>query len=387
MKGIHSNMSENYPIFQYLQAMIDRKASDLYLTSGYAPAIRVEDEMVTLSDTALDKEALENILGAILTIRQRRDFEEHMEMNTALELPKFGRFRVNVLQQRQNPAIVIRRIVSTIPTIKELRLPAVLESLAMQKRGLVLLTGTTGSGKSTSLASMIDHRNSRQTGHIITVEDPIEYFHEHKKSVVTQREVGVDTESYAVALKNALRQRPDVVLIGEVRDREVMEQTLTMTDTGHLCLATIHANNAYQAIERIVNLFPDEQTNQIRLSLSMNLSAIISQRLLPGLDGMLVPALEIMLNKGHVRELILKGEVTKIKEVVEQNQKEGMCSFDQSLLSLYAQKMISEETAMMNSDKPSDLQIKIKQFDLSGAKRIKEGPLSGIDTSSFSIRD
>lgn len=368
--------------------MNDHKASDLYLTVGREPMLRADDRMMALGQDVLSAVDIENILSSILTSRQRREFDTTFELNTALDMAQHGRFRVSVLKQRQFPALVIRRIVSHIPSVADLRLPQILEKLALEKRGLVLVTGITGSGKSTTLASMVDFRNRSSEGHIITIEDPIEYFHEHRKSVVTQREVGVDTESYAAAMKSALRQRPDVILVGEIRDREVMEQALTITETGHLCLATIHTNNAYQAIERIVNFFPEELAGQIRLNLSMNLKAIISQRLLQGKDGAMVPAAEIMLNQGLVRELILKGEITKIKDVMEQNNSLGMCTFDQSLLRLYIAGLITEDVAVTNSDKPTDLKLKIQQAKLSGSGGGRGGSaLSDLDTSRIRFGD
>jgi twitching motility protein PilU len=375
-------------VFEYLNAMSDHNASDLYLTVGYPPTLRSDNELIHLNEEPLSPEDITEILNAMLTSRQKRDFETHMELNTALDMGQHGRFRVNVLRQRQFPALVIRRIVSKIPTFMDLRLPKILEKLSMEKRGLILVTGMTGSGKSTTLAAMIDHRNMNREGHIITIEDPIEYFHEHKRSVITQREVGVDTESYAIALKNALRQRPDVILVGEIRDREVMEQALTSAETGHLCLATIHTNNAYQAIERVTNLFPEDYGNQIRLNLSMNLKAIVSQRLLPCSKGGVVPAIEIMLNQGFVRELIMKGEIGKIKDVMEQNNTIGMCTFDQSLLRLYVENLISEETTITNSDKPSDMKIKVEQAKLvSRNKGQNRDALSALDTSLISLKE
>lgn len=374
-------------ILNYLLAMNQHKASDLYLTVGQKPAVRAEDKMIYLGERPLTSEDIQEILNNILTTRQRREFENSMELNTALDMGKQGRFRVNVLRQRQNPALVIRRIVSEIPSFDELNLPSILENLVLEKRGLILITGITGSGKSTTLASMVDHRNSQSEGHIITIEDPIEYYHEHKKSVITQREVGVDTESFAIAMKNALRQRPDVILVGEIRDREVMDQALTITETGHLCLATIHTNNAYQAIERIVNLFPEELSQQVRLNLAMNLKAIISQRLIPGTDKKMVPAIEIMLNQGLVRELILKGEIAKIKDVMEQNVTQGMCTFDQSLLDLYARGLIDEKTAMSNSDRPSDLKLRLQQYKLSNKDQAGKDGLGQIDTSLIKLGD
>lgn len=368
-------------VFSYLSAMAEHNASDLYLTVGYPPAVRTDSALVPLSDELLTVDAVNDILGSILTNRQKRDFEQNMELNSALDMGKHGRFRVNVLQQRQFPALVIRRITSKIPSFEELHLPPILEKLAMERRGLVLITGMTGSGKSTTLAAMVDYRNSREQGHIITIEDPIEYFHEHKKSIVTQREVGMDTETFAVAMKNALRQRPDVILVGEIRDREVMEQGLTIAETGHLCLATLHTNNAYQAIERIVNLFPEDYHNQIRLNLSLNLRAIISQRLLPCIKGGMTIALEVMLNQGLVKELIQSGQVGKIREIMEQNASSGMCTFDQSLLILYREGKISEEVAMAQADQPSDMLIKLRQVNLGkGADSLRS-----MDTSKLSL--
>lgn len=374
-------------IFGYLKAMDDKQASDLYLTVGLPPTIRADNELSPLNQTPLSPDDVNDILNAVLTSRQKRDFESHLELNTALDMGQHGRYRVNVLRQRQFPALVIRRIISTIPSFADLRLPKILEKLAMEKRGLILLTGMTGSGKSTTLASMIDYRNSRTSGHIITIEDPIEYFHEHKKSVVTQREVGVDTESYAVAMKNALRQRPDVILVGEIRDREVMEQALTIAETGHLCLATLHTNNSYQAIERIVNLFPEDYHSQIRLNLSLNLKAIVSQRLLQSTKGGLAPATEVMLNQGLVRELILKGQIGKITDVMDQNNSIGMCTFDQSLLRLFQDGLISEDSAISNSDKPSDMKIKVQQVKLSAKANQGRDALKSVDTSLISLSE
>lgn len=371
-------------ILQYFQAMNERGASDLYLTVGFAPALRMDNALVPLREEPLTVDELNEIIGSILTNRQRRDFEAQMELNTSLDVGRFGRFRVNALRQRQFPALVIRRIISKIPSFEELHLPKILEGLSMERRGLILVTGMTGSGKSTTLASMIDYRNSREQGHIITIEDPIEYFHEHKKSVVTQREIGVDTESYSIALKNALRQRPDVILVGEVRDREVMEQALTAAETGHLCLATLHTNNAYQSIERIVNLFPEDSHNQIRLNLSMNLRAIVSQRLVPAVGGGLALAIEVMLNQGLVKDLIHKGDIIRIREVMEQNAKLGMATFDLSLLRLFKEGRITEETAVAQADQPGDLKIKIQQVKLG---RNDPETLEELDSTVLSFSD
>jgi twitching motility protein PilU len=372
-------------VLEYLNAMNVKQASDLYLTVGFAPTMRIEGVLENIRPEPMTFDEINEILAAILTNRQRREFETQMELNTSLDVGKFGRFRVNCLRQRQFPALVIRRIISNIPSFTDLRLPNTLERLALEKRGLILVTGMTGSGKSTSLAAMIDYRNARQQGHIITIEDPIEFFHEHNKSVITQREVGVDTESYAIALKNALRQRPDVILVGEVRDRDVMEQALTASETGHLCLATLHTANAYQSIERIVNIFPEDFHHQIRLNLSMNLKAIISQRLVPCKQGGQTIAVEILLNQGLVRELILKGEINKIRDIMEQNVQMGMCTFDQSFLALYKGGLIDEDTAISNADQPGDMRIRIQQIKLGG----KEGrqALAGLDTSRLKVSD
>lgn len=382
-------MTDPQVVFNYLMAMERHSASDLYLTVGKPATLRGEHEMITISEEILTAEIINEILSAILTTRQKREFETSMELNTALDMGPHGRFRVNVLRQRQAPALVIRRIISKIPKFEELKLPSIFGDLAMERRGLVLITGMTGSGKSTTLASMVDYRNEKEEGHIITIEDPIEYFHEHKKSVITQREIGVDTDSYSIAMKNALRQRPDVILVGEIRDREVMEQALTIAETGHLCLATIHTNNSYQAIERIVNLFPEDYAPQIRLNLSMNLKAIVSQRLVPGTDKALVPAVEIMINQGYVRELIQKGEISKIKEVMEQNVSSGMCTFDFYLMQLYQKGLISEDTVMVNSDKPSEMKVKLQQAQLASADTADDGggALAGMDTSVISLSE
>lgn len=370
-------------VFQYLSAMNGHKASDLYLTVGFPPSVRNDAGLTDLQEAALTVDDINEILSSVLTNRQKRDFEQNLELNTALDMGKHGRFRINVLQQKQAPALVIRRITTNIPSFADLHLPNILENLAMERRGLVLITGMTGSGKSTTLAAMVDYRNNREQGHIITIEDPIEYFHEHKKSIVTQREVGMDTESFAIAMKNSLRQRPDVILVGEIRDREVMEQALTIAETGHLCLATLHTSNAYQAIERIVNLFPEDYHNQIRLNLSMNLKAIISQRLLPSVKGGLTVALEVMLNQGLVRELIQSGQVGKIKEIMEQNTSIGMCTFDQTLLRLFSEGMISEEVALSQADQPSDMKIKIRQVLLGKG----DDTLRSLDTSRLSFSE
>lgn len=374
-------------ILTYLKTMNEYRASDLYLTVGFPPTLRGSDGMMRIADAPLTIDDVNDVLNVILTSRQRREFDNSKELNSALDMGQHGRFRLNVCQQRQSPALVIRRIIMKIPTFNMLKLPKVLENLSMERRGLVLVTGMTGSGKSTTLAAMINHRNENEAGHIITIEDPIEYFHEHKKAVVTQREVGVDTESFQVAMQNALRQRPDVLLVGEIRDQDTMQQALTISETGHLCLATLHTNNAYQAIERMVSFFPEEAYSQVRASLSMNLVAIVSQRLVPAEQGGVVPAIEVMLNQGLIRELIAKGEISKIVDVMEQSNSMGMCSYDQSLLRLYEEYLISEETAVMYSDKATDMKVKLHQMQMSSKTGRRVTGLQSVDTSLLSLSD
>jgi twitching motility protein PilU len=368
-------------IYSYLNEMVKRHASDLYLTVGVSPTLRIDDELHVIGDAQIKEEDLQGMLAEVLTSRQRREFDSTMELNLAFDMGKDGRFRINVLRQRQHTGMVIRRITSMIPTFDELHLPKIFEKLALEKRGLIMVSGVTSSGKSTSLAAMADYRNRMMSGHIITIEDPIEYYHEHKKGIVTQREIGIDTVSYNVALKNALRQKPDVILVGEVRDPEVMEQTITAAETGHLCLATIHTNNASQAIERIINFFPEDRQQQIRIALSMNLRAIISQRLVRSVKGDMVVALEILLNEALIKELILKGDTTKIRDVMENNNHTGMISFDQSLFKLYQDGIITEKTAVMEADVQADMKMKIQQHKLTTTSK----DLPNIDTSKLSL--
>jgi twitching motility protein PilU len=356
-------------------------ASDLYLTVGVPPSLRIDNELHAMNDIPLQEEDIQAMLGEVLTSRQRREFDSNLELNLAFDMGKEGRFRVNVMRQRQHTGMVIRRITSQIPSFADLRLPKLLEKIVMEKRGLVMVSGVTSSGKSTTLAAMADHRNRTQSGHIITIEDPIEYYHEHKKGIVTQREVGIDTASYHIALKNALRQKPDVILVGEVRDSDVMEQTITAAETGHLVLATIHTNNAPQAVERMINFFPEDRQQQIRIALSMNLRAIIAQRLVRSVDGNSVVALEILLNEALIKELILRGESGKIKDIMANNNHTGMVTFDQSLLRLYAEGMITEQTAILEADIQTDMKMRIQQHRLSD----KSKAMPGIDTSKLTL--
>lgn len=359
-------------IRQLLKVMVDRDASDLYLTTDLPPNYRIQGTVQSIGEAPATNEQLEALALAIMRERQRKEFEESMEMNLALYYPDLGRFRVNIFRQRGNVGIVIRQIKVEIMPIDKLGLPPILKDVAMTKRGLVLFVGATGSGKSTSLAAMIDYRNERAAGHIISVEDPIEFVHRHKKSVVTQREVGFDTHSYEAALKNTLRQAPDVILIGEVRDRETMEAAITFAETGHLCLSTLHANNANQAIERVMNFFPAERHQQIYLQLSLNLRAIISQRLIPSLDGKRVAACEILMDTPRAKDLIKKGQVDILKEAMEQGIQEGAQTFDHVLFQLYAAGRISLEQALINADSANNLRIKIK---LAGLKADDDGSI------------
>ncbi|MCS6896347.1 MAG: PilT/PilU family type 4a pilus ATPase [Nitrospira sp.] len=353
-----------------LRVMVDHEASDLYLTVDAPPIYRVHGSTQPTDAPPCTNDQLEALALALMRGQQRGEFEEKMEMNLALYYKELGRFRVNIFRQRGNVGLVFRHIKAEIQTIDELQLPPIVKDIAMTKRGLVLVVGATGSGKSTTLAAMIDHRNTVQAGHIVTVEDPIEFVHQHKKSIVTQREVGFDTLNFQNALKNALRQAPDVILIGEVRDTETMEAAITFAETGHLCLATLHSNNANQAIERIMNFFPQERHTQIYLQLSLNLRAIISQRLIPSLDGRRVPALEIMLDTPRIKDLIKKAEVDTLKEAMEQGYEEGCQTFDRVLFQLYKDNRISLEQALINADSANNLRLKIKLEGLKGDEAV-----------------
>jgi twitching motility protein PilU len=326
---------------------------------------KIEGETYPYDEGPLTPEETETIAFSIMNERQRNEFLKELEMNLALYYPELGRFRVNIFRQRSYVGIVIRQIKTRIKSIDELGLPQIFKDIAMSKRGLVLVVGGTGSGKSTTLAAMIDYRNSNKRGHIITIEDPIEFVHEHKMSVITQREVGFDTHSFFNALKNTLRQAPDVILIGEIRDKETMEHAITFAETGHLCMGTLHANNANQAIERIINFFPVERHLQIYLQLSLNLRAIISQRLLPGVDGKRVAAVEILLDSPRVKDLILKGEIGLLKETMAQSYNEGMQTFDQHIFELYMQGKVSQDNAIAYADSPNDMRLKIKMAQIS----------------------
>jgi len=343
----------------YLKLLVYKDGSDLYLTAHAPPAAKFQGKLTPIDSVTMTDESIQEIAHSIMDEAQRREFEHRPEMNLAISEPGVGRFRVNIFKQRNAYAMVVRNIKIKIPSLEELGLPDVLKSVIMEKRGLVLFVGGTGSGKSTSLAALIDHRNSNSSGHIITIEDPIEFLHPHKKSLVNQREVGVDTQSYEDALKNTLRQAPDVILIGEVRSQDTMEYALAFSETGHLCLSTLHANNANQALDRIINFFPEERRNQLLMDLSLNLRAFVSQRLVPTVDGKRAAAIEILLGTPLVSDLIRKGEIHTIREVMEKSENIGMQTFDSHLVRMYKEGLITEETAVKNADSANNVRLKI----------------------------
>jgi twitching motility protein PilU len=358
--------------------MVKHNASDIYLTVESPPMYRIEGIVQPIGEPVFRPEDLEALAQSIMNERQWREFNEHMEMNLALSYSGLSRFRVNVFRQRGSVGMVIRKINVEIATIDDLGLPQILKDIVMTKRGLVLVVGATGSGKSTTQAAMIDHRNSNAPGHIISVEDPIEFVHRHKQSIVNQREVGFDTHSFQEALKNAMRQAPDVILIGEVRDSDTMEAAITFADTGHLCLATLHSTNANQAFERIINFFPESRHAQIFLQLSLNLRAIISQRLVIGTNGRRVAALEILMDTPRIKELIKRGEVDTLKEAMEQGAHEGCQTFDMALFDLYTEERISLDQALANADSVNNLRLKIKVSEVKDAAAAKKKETSGL---------
>lgn len=343
----------------YLKILADKDGSDLYLMTNAPPVAKFQGTLRPLEPALLTRERVKEIAYTLMDAEQQQQFEHIPEMNLALSESGIGRFRVNIFKQRNSVALVIRNIKTEIPNADALGLPPILKKSIMEKRGLILFVGGTGSGKSTSLAALIDHRNCNSSGHIITIEDPIEYLHPHKKCLVSQREVGIDTLSYEDALKNALRQAPDVILIGEIRTQETMEHAIAFAETGHLCLSTLHANNANQALDRIINFFPEERRGQLLLDLSLNLKAFVSQRLVQTVDGKRTAAIEILLGTQLVRDLIQKGEIHNIKEAMEKSENVGMQTFDGHLLRLYKDGIISLDEALANSDSPTNLKLKI----------------------------
>ena len=364
-------------IFNWLRYMYEQKASDLFITAEFPPAIKLDGKLTPISDRPLTAGTCGAIAQAIMTEKQREEFENTKECNFAISLDGVARFRVNAMIQRGAVALVIRIINSVIPKMDDLKLPEVLKKVSMQKRGLVIFVGGTGSGKSTSLAAMIDYRNENSYGHIITIEDPIEFVHPHQNCIITQREVGVDTQDWFAALKNTLRQAPDVILIGEIRDRETMDYALAFAETGHLCMATLHANNSNQALDRIINFFPEERRTQLLNDLSLNLKGFISQRLIPrkGEKGR-VAAVEILLNSPLISELILKGDIHGVKEIMAKSRDIGMQTFDQALFDLYEEDLITYDDALKNADSVNDLRLQIQ---LNSKKTATAGSGSALD--------
>ena len=344
-----------------LRLMMSRDGSDLFLTADFPPAIKVDGRVTKVSPQPLTGQHTQQLARAVMSDKQAAEFERTKECNFAISPPGIGRFRVNAFMQQGNVGLVLRTIPATLPTIDGLGLPKVLKEVALAKRGLVIFVGATGSGKSTSLAAMVDHRNENTYGHIITIEDPVEFVHPHKNCSVTQREVGIDTDGWEMALKNTLRQAPDVILMGEIRDRETMEHAVAFAETGHLCMATLHANSANQALDRIINFFPEERRAQLLMDLSLNLRALVSQRLMPRQEGRgRAAAVEIMLNTPLVSDLIFKGEVSEIKDLMKRSREQGMQTFDQSLFDLYEANAITYEDALRNADSLNDLRLQIK---------------------------
>jgi twitching motility protein PilU len=364
-------------VHELLRAMVAKKASDLFITAGFPPAFKLDGKMTPVSNQSLTPQHTQELARALMNDKQAQEFEASKECNFAISPPGIGRFRVNAFVQQQRVGIVLRTITTAIPKFEELGLPPVLKDVVVTKRGIVLVVGATGSGKSTTLAAMVGYRNENSYGHIITIEDPIEYVHDHKNCLITQREVGVDTESWEAALKNTLRQAPDVILIGEIRDRETMDHAIAFAETGHLCMGTLHANSSNQALDRIINFFPEERRAQLLMDLSLNLKAMISQRLIPRRESKgRAAAIEILLNSPLISDLIFKGEVHEIKAIMAKSRELGMQTFDQALFDLYEAGLISYEDAIRNADSMNELRLQIK---LHGKEAKDKDVLSGLD--------
>ncbi len=357
---MEKGQAENF-VFELLRLMIAKKASDLFISAGFPAAIKVDGKLTPVNDKVLNANQSREIARAIMNDKQSAEFEKTNECNFAINLPGVARFRVNALVQRGSISLVLRTINTKIPELEDLGVPEVLKDVAMTKRGLVIFVGATGSGKSTTLAAMVGHRNQNSYGHIITIEDPIEFVHDNRNCLVTQREVGVDTDSWHIALKNTLRQAPDVILIGEIRDRETMDYAIAFAETGHLCMATLHANSTNQAIDRIINFFPEERRHQLLMDLSLNVKAFVSQRLIAKKDGKgRAAAIEIMLNSPLISDMIFEGRVHEIKGIIAKSNELGMQTFDQSLFELYEAGQISYEDALRNADSANEVRLKIK---------------------------
>ena len=344
----------------FMQLMARRKASDCFFSVGAPPSIKIEGNTVHLGAAELSSDDVRKMAYSVMSDKQQKEFEATLEMNLSVGLPDVGRFRVNLYRQRGNIAIAVRYISNDIPGLDQLQLPPKLKELIMLPRGLILIVGSTGSGKSTTLASMIDYRNQHRTGHILTIEEPIEFLHRHQQSIVDQREIGIDTLSYDNALKNAMREAPDVILIGEIRDRETMKHAIAYAETGHLCLSTLHANNANQTLDRIINFFPDSARHQLLIDLSMNLQAVVSMRLVKAVDGKRVAAVELMLRTPFIADLIERGEIDQLKEAMKQGLNVGMQTFDEALYRLYSAGRISLAEALENADSRTDLGLRIR---------------------------
>ncbi len=372
----------------YLTILAKNGGSDLFLSTGAPPCAKFHGKLKPLDKEPFSPGDIRDIAYSIMDEEQQKEFDQELEMNLAHHLDKVGRFRVNIFKQRNEISIVARNIVTDIPNVDALGLPPILKDVIMTKRGLVLFVGATGSGKSTSLAALIDHRNTNSSGHIITIEDPIEFLHRHKRSIVNQREIGVDTRSFHQALKNTLRQAPDVILIGEIRDRETMEHAIAFAETGHLCISTLHANNANQALDRIINFFPEERRNQLLLDLSLNLKCFVSQRLVPTLDGKRCAAIEILLGTPTVAQAIHKGEVESIKEIMSKSENLGMQTIDSALFKLYEDGKISFEDAIKNADSANNLRLRIKLHSRRGlpVDAVEQEAQPSKKDSSFSLQ-
>jgi len=371
-------------IEEWLKILASKGGSDLYLSTGAPPCAKFQGQLKPIASDILQPGEIRDIAYEVMDPTQQAEFEQELEMNLAMSISGFGRFRINIFVQRNEVGLVARNIVSDIPNWRELGLPPVLTEVVMRKRGLMLFVGATGSGKSTSLAALIDYRNSNSSGHIVTIEDPVEYVHNHKKSIVNQREVGVDTRSWHNALKNTLRQAPDVILIGEIRDRETMEHALAFAETGHLCISTLHANNANQALDRIIHFFPEDRRDQLLMDLSLNMQAIVSQRLVPTLDGKRCAAVEVLLGTPMVADLVLKGEVEGIKEVMQKSENIGMKTFDAALFELYQEGRISEEESLRNADSPNNVRLRIK---LASEGVASDGGALGLQLESLGVEE
>ncbi len=363
-------------LIKYLQILAKHDGSDLYLSTGAPPSAKFQGTLKPLGKEPLKPGQIAQLIESVMDDDQKKEFEQELELNMAISLPTGGRFRLNMFRQRNEVSLVARNIVTDIPRFDDLGLPQVLKKVILAKRGLILFVGGTGSGKSTSLASLIDHRNTNVPGHIITIEDPIEFVHTHKRSIINQREVGVDTKSFKAALKNTLRQAPDVILIGEIRDQETMEHALAFAETGHLAISTLHANNANQALDRIINFFPEERHKQLLQDLGLNLQAIVSQRLVPTVDGKRVAAVEVLLGNKTIQDLVFKGDTDGIKEIMSKSENLGMQTFDAALFKLFEAGKISLEEALKNADSENNLRLRIKLAD--GSDSEEDSGLSGL---------